>query len=516
MNQTKINQKLLDEMSCDYSFISLPENVGMDVESHAAAVGIPVHQAIPGIILSVDGKLTAVYKRFSDRINIKILKKKLGAHDIRIATTAELATLGFEPGLVPLVQTQIPSFIDTKAMRLEYLYGGVGSNAATLKIKSSDFLKVTQATELELTFTKENKRVLSGIRATGRLHLGNYLGAVKGMLALQEDPEIETLYMVADIHTITTPYKVDELRDNRRQVILDYLAAGLDPEKSIIFLQSMVPEHTELSFYFSAVMSIARMQHLPTFKDKVKQYPDHATMALLNYPILMSADILVYKAGLVPVGIDQEPHLEIAREIARKMNEQYGLDFPEPTRFATKAEHVPSLKGVGKMSKSVEGSFINLTDSLSDLEKRLSGAATDSGKGRIEAAELTTSADGSETSSLPATAAAKAKLQKRFIDQSGIESSGVANLLTFVELFEGAEKRTYYEELYTSSGIRYGDLKKDLAQAIYKELQPIQEKRAQLEADTDYVDSVIQTGAARARAIAGETMQQVRKAMGLG
>ena len=200
------------------------------------------------------------------------------------------------------------------------------------------------------------KRVLSGIRATGTLHLGNYLGAVKGMLELQDNPDYETLYMVADVHTLTTPFDVEKLRANRREVVLDYLAAGLDPEKSVLFFQADVPEHTELAFYLSSVVNIARMQHLPTFKDKVKQYPHHATMALLNYPILMAADILAYKAGFVPVGIDQEPHLEVAREIARKMNEQYGMDFPEPQRFATEGEYVPSLTGEGKMSKSVAGS----------------------------------------------------------------------------------------------------------------------------------------------------------------
>lgn len=214
------------------------------------------------------------------------------------------------------------------------------------------------------------KRVLSGIRATGRLHLGNYLGAVKGMLELQENPDYETLYMVADLHTVTTPYDVEELKANRREVYLEYLACGLDPKKSIIFFQSDVPEHTELAFYFSSVATIARMQHLPTYKDKVKQYPQDNTMALLNYPLLMSADILIYKANFVPVGIDQEPHLEVAREIARKMNDKYGLSFPEPKRFASEGEYIPSLKGEGKMSKSVEGSFINLTDSFEEVQKK--------------------------------------------------------------------------------------------------------------------------------------------------
>ena len=139
------------------------------------------------------------------------------------------------------------------------------------------------------------KRVLQGMRPTGRLHLGNYLGTAKGMVELQNDPAYETFYMVADVHAITTPYKVTELGVKRRDVLIDYMAVGLDPDKSALFFQSMVSEHAELAFYFSSVMSVARMQHLPTFKDKAQQYPGHVTMAL-NYPILMAADILLYKA----------------------------------------------------------------------------------------------------------------------------------------------------------------------------------------------------------------------------
>lgn len=350
------------------------------------------------------------------------------------------------------------------------------------------------------------QRVLAGIRATGRLHLGNYFGAVKGMLELQNTHHYETLFMVADIHTLTTPYQVSELKDNRRAVIMDYLAAGLDPEKSILFLQAMVPQHTELAFYLSSVMSMARMQHLPTFKDKVKQYPENVTMALLNYPLLMAADILVYKAGLVPVGIDQEPHIEVAREAARKMNEQYGTSFPEPQRFATVGEYVPSLKGDGKMSKSVEGSFITLTDSKEEITRRLATAPSDSGKGQI-----VVQADEAGTRTGKAAAA-----KKQFIDASGQHSQGTANLLQFVELFEGAEKRAYYESLYTSSGIRYGDLKKELADSLFEQLRPIQEKRRQLEENQSYVQEVIESGAARAQAIASQTVAEVKEAIGLG
>lgn len=286
--------------------------------------------------------------------------------------------------------------------------------------------------------------------------------------------------MAVDVHTITTPYDHKTLQNSTREIILDYLACGLDPEKVVVTVQSLVPEHIELSFLFSSVISVARMQHLPTFKDKVKQHPDNVTMALLNYPILMASDILIYKAGLVPVGIDQEPHLEVAREIARKMNDTYGTNFPEPIRFATKGEYVPSLSGEGKMSKSVEGSYINLTDDLKTIQKRLAGAPTDSGKG----------------SELPT-------------------SGGVFNLLKFVELFEGVEKRKYYEEKYLGDGIRYGELKKDLSDAIYKELAPIQEKRKELEHKTSYVDEVIKNGAEKARKIAAETVLEVKEKMGL-
>lgn len=323
------------------------------------------------------------------------------------------------------------------------------------------------------------KRVFSGTRATGRLHLGNYLGAVKGYLDLQNDPAYETIYMVMDLHAITTPYDKEKLAENTRNVVMDYLACGLDPEKSIISAQSLVPEHTYLQNILSTEISVARMQHLPTFKEKVKQYPQNVTMALLNYPVLMAADILLYKASLVPVGIDQEPHLEVAREIAKKMNAKYGTDFPEPKRFATKGEYVPSLTGEGKMSKSVEGSYINLTDDLETIKRKLSGVPTDSGKG----------------DKVP-------------------DKGGVANLLQFVELFEGKEQRKKYEDDYLGDGIRYGDLKAKLAEAIYEELKPIQEKRKIYEADPSLVDKIIKEGAQKADKIAKETIKEVKEKMG--
>lgn len=321
------------------------------------------------------------------------------------------------------------------------------------------------------------KRVFSGIRATGRLHLGNYLGAVKGMLEIQNSGEYETIYCCVDVHSITTPYDKNALAKNKREIIIDYLAAGLDPEKSMIIYQSDVPEHTELAFYFSTVETVARMLHLPTYKDKIKQYPKNVTMALLNYPILMAADILIYKASLVPVGIDQEPHLEVAREVARKMNQLYGTDFPEPVRFATKGEYIPSLTGEGKMAKTVEDSYINLTDSQDEIRRKVRSIPTATKSG-------------------------------------GEMTPGVKTLFTFAQLFIPSQVEKYKKE-FNDGTLQFVTLKDAVAEAIYAELKPFQERREKIFQNKEYVDCVIKEGAERARKIARETVKEVKQKMGL-
>lgn len=493
----KLVTEILTSKNIRHEFIPLPEDLSLDVASHVKFHKISTKDAMPTMIFKTEKGLIAAQKRADTKIDNKKLKKLADVQSLRIANEEELSSVGLQSGMVPPLGFDMPFFLDKRVLENEVVYTGSGERLFALKINPHDLQKANQATVADFSelSAAANKRVLSGIRATGRLHLGNYLGAVKGMLALQDNPEYETFYMVADVHTITTPYSVDELRKNRREVIIDYLAAGLDPKKSVIFLQSMVPAHLELAFYFSSVMTIARMQHLPTFKEKVKQYPEAATMALLNYPILMSADILVYKAGLVPVGIDQEPHLEIAREIARKMNETYGTDFPEPQRFKDRSlpagrqgEYVPSLAGEGKMSKSVEGSYINLTDDLETIKKRLAAAPTDSG-----------TTGGDIPKDLPA----------------GRQGAGVANLFALFKLFD---KDGMYEKFvgdYREKRIRYAEMKETLSNLIYEELRPIQSKRRELEDNPSFVDQVIKEGAQKARAAAQETIKEVKEKMGL-
>ncbi|MEK7451142.1 MAG: tryptophan--tRNA ligase [Patescibacteria group bacterium] len=322
------------------------------------------------------------------------------------------------------------------------------------------------------------KRVYSGIRATGRLHLGNYFGAVKGMLALQDT--YDCIFSVVDLHAITTPYSPSSLQNSVREIIVDFLAAGLDPKKCHLEIQSKIPQHTELAYLLSTIYPVSRLEDLPTYKDKKAQYPKYVNMGLLYYPVLMAADVLLYKGELVPVGIDQEPHLEVMREIARKFNSMFGQTFPEPQRFKTEGEYVPSLLGKGKMSKTVDGSYINLTDDLAIIKKKLAAVPTDSG---------TIGGD------LP-------------------KEGGVASLFVLLKLFKLENEYQKLENDYKNKAIRYSELKEKLAQAIYKELQPFQEKRKTLLANPSLVDSIIANGQRECMEMVEETMKEVRQKMG--
>ncbi|MGI8419147.1 MAG: tryptophan--tRNA ligase [Candidatus Levyibacteriota bacterium] len=325
------------------------------------------------------------------------------------------------------------------------------------------------------------KRVYSGIRATGRLHLGNYLGAVKGMFELQKDPEYECIYSVVDLHVLTTPYDPKTLRQAIKDIVTDYLAVGLDPKKCLLEVQSRVPEHTELSFLLSTIYPVSRVEDLPTYKDKKAQHPKYVNLGLLNYPILMAADIMLYKATLVPVGIDQEPHIEVTREIVRKFNSMFGETFVEPHRFKTPGEYVPSLTGKGKMGKSIEGSYINLSDDLDTIKSRLAKAPTDSGTtgGKIPT------------------------------------EGGVANLFTLLKMFVPKETFIKFVEDYREGEIRYSEMKNFIAESIYQELQPIQEKRKLYVENPKLVDDILDEHTEKCREQANKTLQEVKTKMGL-
>lgn len=325
---------------------------------------------------------------------------------------------------------------------------------------------------------ENKKKVYSGIRATGRLHLGNYFGAVKGMLELQD--QYDCVFSVVDLHAITTPYEPSALQNSIKDVILDYLASGLDPQKCLIEIQSRVPEHTELAYLLSTIYPVSRLEDLPTYKDKKAQHPTYVNMGLLYYPVLMAADIMLYKANLVPVGIDQEPHLEVAREIVRKFNSVYGETFPEPQRFKTKGEYVPSLTGEGKMSKTVEGSSILLTDDLYTIKKKLAAVPTDSGD----------------------------------LGGNVPEKGGVANLFVLLRLFNREDLHSKYTQDYKDKNIRYSDMKSEVSQVIFAELEEVQKKRRELENSFD-LENMIEKHTQICREVASATLTEVKQKMGL-
>lgn len=492
----KLNNPMIDKKISDYSeqltqlgienkVLTHPES--RNIDQVIGSLGKTRSDSAATLVMKAENEFISIIRRDDCKLNTKRIKKLLGIESLRIATDSEFTEItGLQPGAATYFNKNIKTvLIDKKVLEKEFIVGGSGSFSYSINHKTTDLIripgsKVVDVCDVSMATASSAggvKRVFSGIRATGRLHLGNYLGAVKGFLELEKSGEYETIYCVVDVHTITTPYDVNALRKNKREIIIDYLAAGLNPDKSMIIYQSDVPQHTELAFYFSSVMSIARMQHLPTFKEKVKQHPQHTTMALLNYPILMAADILVYKASLVPVGIDQEPHLEIAREIARKMNEQYGTDFPEPVRFATKGEYIPSLKGEGKMSKSVEGSYINLTDSHDEIRKKVRSIPT-----------ATTS--------------------------GGEMSGGIKTLFSYARLYI-PQQLSKFDDQFKNGSLKFVEIKDAVADAIYHDLKPFQEKRKELEARPEYVDKVIKESAEKARVIAQKTVDEVKAKMGL-
>ena len=322
------------------------------------------------------------------------------------------------------------------------------------------------------------KRVFSGIRSSGRLHIGNYLGAVKGMLELQETHDC--IFGVVDYHGIMSPFDPKTLQDDIKEVVLDYLGAGLDPKKCHLMIQSQISEHVELAFLLSTIYPVSRLEQLPTYKEKKLEQPHYVNMGLLYYPVLMAADILIYKSELVPVGKDNIPHIEVTREIARKFNQMFEPIFPEPQAYLTKGALVPSLIGQGKMSKSVKESYILLTDDLKTIKEKLAKMPTDVGHGK----------------SLP-------------------KDGGVANLLIFVELFMGEKEKQNFEKQYLGEGVKYAELKEKLTQAIYQELKPIQEKRKYFESHPKLVEGILLEGREYCSKIAKQTLLEVKKAMGL-
>jgi tryptophanyl-tRNA synthetase len=322
------------------------------------------------------------------------------------------------------------------------------------------------------------KRVFSGARPTARQHIGNLLGAIHNYVELQK--EYECIYCIVDIHALTTLQDTHLIKGYVRDIALDWLAAGIDPEKTIVFVQSHVPEVTELHTYLSMVTPLSWLLRVPTFKEKAKEQPDNVNYGLVGYPVLMAADILLYKAEVVPVGEDQLPHLELAREIARRFNNAFGPMFPEPLAKLTEFPLIPSLTSKGKMSKSDEEGVIEIAHSEEETTRRIMNAVTD-----------------------PA---------RRYRHDVGHPE--VCSIFALHKYFSKTQVADVENKCRTAE-IGCVDCKRMVAKNINDALRPIRQRRAELAARPEFIDEVLAKGAARARVIARETMKEVKQKIGL-
>lgn len=325
--------------------------------------------------------------------------------------------------------------------------------------------------------------VVSGIRSTGKLHLGNYFGAVKNFLKMQE--EYNCYFFVADLHSLTTHPKPAGFQDNVTRVLVEYLACGLDPESCTLYVQSDVPEISQLYLLFNMFAYKGELERVVTFKEKAKKQPDNINAGLLTYPVLMAVDILIHKAQKVPVGHDQQQHLEMTRNLAKRFNSLYRVDYfpqPEAFNFSGALVKIPGLDGSGKMGKSEsEKNAVYLSDEPDAIRRKVMSAVTDSGP------------------TLP----------------NQEKPAEIENLFTLMKAVSAPDAVARFEAAYNDCSIRYGDLKKQLAEDMVDFTQPIRERIKEVSGDLGRLRKVRQLGAEKARTQASETLQDVRNIMGI-
>jgi tryptophanyl-tRNA synthetase len=321
-------------------------------------------------------------------------------------------------------------------------------------------------------------RIFSGMQPSGELHIGNWLGALANWVALQD--RHPCIFSIVDLHAITQDYDPAEMPARIRDMALGWLAAGIDPERSIVFVQSAVPEHAELAWIFNTLVPLGLLERMTQFKDKAKNQPENVNAGLLTYPLLQAADIAIYKADGVPVGEDQVQHLEMARDAVRKFNNRYGEVFPEPQPILSPARKVLGLDGERKMSKSLDNQ-IGLNDSPEVVWARLAPAKTD--------------------------------VRRKKRTDPGVPED--CNIFAWHGFFSSPEERAWAAEGCRTAGIGCRDCKQVVAKNIDAALAPMRERRAELERHPGRVDEILAAGAAALRPIAQATMEEVREKMGL-
>lgn len=328
-----------------------------------------------------------------------------------------------------------------------------------------------------------NEVVVSGIRSTGNLHLGNYFGAVENFVKMQH--QFQCFFFIADYHSLTTHPTPADLHSNVKKVFVEYLACGIDPEACTIYIQSDLPEVAELYLLLSMNAYVGELERATTFKEKIRNHPDNINAGLLTYPVLMAADILIHRAAKVPVGKDQEQHLEMARTFGNRFNRMYQTDlFPEPVafNFGTSLVKIPGLDGSGKMGKSEgEGNAIFLADEPEVIRKKVMRAVTDAG---------------------PTT-------------ENQPKPEAIQSIFALMEVVSSKETLHFFNEQYDTMKIRFGDMKKQLAEDMIAFTSPLREKINELSKDDAFIHKVATQGAEKAKESAYKTLSEARRVIGI-
>ncbi|KKR67089.1 MAG: Tryptophan-tRNA ligase [Microgenomates group bacterium GW2011_GWA2_40_6] len=487
MNYPKfeITKKALSDLGVSYELIQHPPI--KTVEEGLAFLEISAGQGASTLIIETDKGLFTLLRRDDHQVDMVKVKKILGANRAILCKSTQVLEISqCEVGYVSPYNPGLPVLADETILERDFVYCGTGSPEYDLKIAPKELMKFTGAKTADIIKAgvfRQKSRILTGDRPTGPLHLGHYVGTLKNRVRLQD--EYECFFIMADLHTLTTDFlkeKTSTLNERVRGLVLDYLSVGIDPEKSVIYQQSRVPEVAYLSLIFSNLVTVPRAQRVPTLKDVIHDLQiKQPSMGLLNYPILQAADILMVKASLVPVGRDQESHVEVSREVARDFNRLYAPIFPEPKALIGDVGSLVGTDGQAKMSKSV-GNCIYLSDDEATVNKKVKAMYTD--PTRIKPT-----------------------------DPGHVEGNPV---FVYHDAFNDNKNEVAdLKDRYIKGQVGDVEVKDKLAVALNKFLEPIRAKRAQYEGNEKLIAEIIENGSRKAQAEAAKTLHEVLEVMGI-
>lgn len=483
-------EQILKVNNVKYTLHKVPEGVGISVEEHIKAFGLEFSDGCATLIFKADAKFIALLRRDDTKIDLKSFKKLLGVSDLRIATPEELKVVsGFEVGLVSPIGLDLEMFMDSKVLEKETVRVGSGGNEFSLEIGTKDLLRITSAKVVDVCSVKavtnsDNMRVLSGITPSSSkgLHLGNYLGAVKPHVEFQNKGEC--FYFIADYHALNTVFDKKTFANNVYETYLDYLALGIDTEKTVFFIESHIKGIFELTEILNNMVSLSQMKRMHAYKDKLSD-PDsdieNINMGLFSYPILMSADILIFEPDVIPVGEDQTQHVEICRDIAKAFNNRYGNTLKVPELYVKESvARVPGTDGVRKMSKSL-GNDITIFADTDVIKSQIMGITTD--PNRIKA------------------------------NDPGDPEKNV--IFKYMKLMDyDNQKLLDFEDQYKKGTIGDVALKNTFFEFFTDYFSSVRNKREEIAKDSDKVKALIKEHGEKANVVAEKTMKKVRDSIG--